>query len=653
MQLKFRTRQMLGFALVVGVMGSVTTWAGFSFLSKTIFKEAQLRVEMDINSAWAAYREEVAQLESAVSMSAQRASLHRGVQNRLNNQMLSTELEVVRTRFGLDFLTLVRSDSVIVARSRTPYLSGDTMLIDPVLAEAFQGRIGSGTVVVSEAFLHREGDALVALAHIPLVETERAVPRHQLVENRGLVLMAAVPILDTGENVIGVVYGGILLNRKFELVDRIREAVFGDMTYEGSPVGTVTIFLWDVRIATNVMQLDKTRALGTRVSEEVYHTVLEKGKRFADRAFVVNDWYLSAYDPIRDPTGQIVGIIYVGLLEKKYLAYRSSLATQFLGISFASLLLSAVVAFYLSSTLRRPIQQLVTAARELSAGNLKTRVNISRASQETSELAAAFNSMAASLGKRNQELEQTTLETNKAYLEADEKNRAYLEMLGFVTHELKSPLASIVFAIESVRDGILGPITSPQEAVLKSAANSADYLHNTIANYLNLSRIEEGALKLELSEAAFASDIIRPVLERLTETAADQQMTIEVDVPPAYRGWCDTGLLTAVFQNLLSNAIKYGRTGGKIKIACSQAAEGFTFSVFNEGRGFSPQVADQLFAKFFRWTDKEQDTRSGTGLGLFVTRRIIELHGGQIWAESEEGHWAKFTFTLPQATVNE
>lgn len=653
MQLNFRTRQMLGFALVVGVMGSVTTWTGFSFLSKTIFKEAHLRVEMDINSAWSAYREEVAQLESAVSMSAQRASLHQGVQKTLNKQAPAAELEVVRTRYGLDFLTLVRSDSVVVARSRAPYLSGDTVLFDPVLAEAFQGRIGSGTVVVPETFLRREGEALVALANIPLVVTERAVPRHQLVEDRGLVLMAAVPIFDSNEQVIAVVYGGILLNRKFELVDRIREAVFGDMTYENRPVGTVTVFLWDVRIATNVMQLDRTRALGTRVSEEVYHTVLEQGKRFADRAFVVNDWYLSAYDPIRDPNGQIVGIIYVGLLEKKYLAYKSSLATQFLGISFASLLLSAVVAFYLSNTLRRPIQQLVTAARELSTGNLSTRVNIRRASQETSELAAAFNSMAASLGKRSQELEQTTLETKKAYLEADEKNRAYLEMLGFVTHELKSPLASIVFAIESVRDGILGPITSQQEAVLKSAANSADYLHNTIANYLNLSRIEEGALKLELSEAAFVSEIIKPVLERLAETAADHQMTIDCAVSPSYRGRCDTGLLTAVFQNLLSNAIKYGRIGGKIEITGEQSTFGFTFSVFNEGRGFSPHVADKLFAKFFRWTDKEQDTRSGTGLGLFVTRRIIELHGGKIWAESEEGHWAKFTFTLPQAPVKE
>jgi len=343
--------------------------------------------------------------------------------------------------------------------------------------------------------------------------------------------------------------------------------------------------------------------------------------------------------------------LYVGLLEKKYLAYKSSLATQFLAISFASLLLSVLVALYLSSTLRRPIQQLVTATRDLSAGNLGSRVNLKHASRETSELAAAFNSMADSLQKRNDELQNTSSELKKAYVSADEKNRAYLEMLGFVTHELKSPLASIVFAVQSVRDGILGSITKEQEAVLKSAINSADYLHATIANYLNLSRIEEGALILDLRETNFVADVITPVSERLAETASDRDMAIDCAIPPGYRGVCDVGLLTSVFQNLLSNAIKYGRDGGIIRIEAAQSPIGFTFSVYNEGRGFSPQVADKLFTKFFRWLDKEQDTRSGTGLGLFVTKRIVELHGGQILAESEYGRWARFTFTLPQSTI--
>jgi two-component system NtrC family sensor kinase len=645
--MKFRTRQFIGFALVVAVMGSVTTWAGFAFLSKTVIKEAYLRVEMDLNSAWSAYREELAQLESAVSLSVQHLALRQRDRKASSLPALQHELEDSRSRYGLDFLTLVNVDRTVLARSRSAYRIGDTVPSDAVMENGILGKAGSGAIVVEADMLAREGVGLAELAYIPLVETERAVPRRQLVEDRGIVLKAVVPIFDSTGGVNCVLCGGILLNRKFEFVDRIRKAVFGDLTYDGRPVGTVTVFLWDVRVATNVMQLDRTRALGTRVSEEVYRTVLEGGRRFANRAFVVNDWYLSAYDPILDPSNKIIGILYVGLLEQKYLAYKSDLAAQFLAISFASLILAALVAFYLSRSLRRPIEQLVGATRQLSSGALSTRVHITRASQETHELATAFNSMAESLEKRSRELQQTTAKMEKAFLEADERNRAYLEMLGFVTHELKSPLASIVFAIQSVRDGYLGSITKEQEEVLKSAMSSADYLRNTIANYLNLGRIEEGVLRLEPKEAAFVTDIINPVVERLAETAADQGMRVICTVPIEERGVCDVELISTVFQNLLSNAVKYGRRGEPIEISFERGHTGVTFSIFNKGRGFSPQAAEKLFTKFFRWTAAEKDTRSGTGLGLFVTKRIVELHGGRISADSIEGQWARFSFTLP------
>ena len=345
---------------------------------------------------------------------------------------------------------------------------------------------------MSSAELLREGERLAERAHIPIVDTERATPTDRVAEDRGMVIEAAIPVRDSRERVLGVVYGGVLLNRKFSLVDRIRDAAFGDRTYQGKPVGTVTIFLGDVRIATNVMLDAGTRALGTRISEEVDDKVLRRGERFADRAFVVNDWYLSAYDPIRDPTGKVIGIIYVGLLEKQYLGYMSGLALEYLGITFLSLVLAAGIALYLSSGFRRPIMRLVRATRELSGGNLRARVQVVHASQEVTELARAFNSMAAVLEARGTELHEASLALQKAYREAAERNRAYLEMLGFVTHELKSPLASIVFAIGSLRDHILGPLNQEQEALLKAASISADYLRDTIANYLNLSRIEEG-----------------------------------------------------------------------------------------------------------------------------------------------------------------
>lgn len=344
----------------------------------------------------------------------------------------------------------------------------------------------------------------------------------------------------------------------------------------------------------------------------------------------------------------IIGIIYVGLLEKKYLGYQANLIWQFIGIAILALIVSLAVWYYLSSSLRRPVLRLVEATRGLSAGKLETRVKLEGGSREILELSEAFNLMAESLEQRNRELRETSEALEKAYRAADERNRAYLEMLGFVTHELKSPLASIVFAIGSMREGIFGALNKQQEDLLRAAANSADYLQSTIANYLNLSRIEEGKLKLEPAEVSFQNDIIAPIVERFAEMASDAQMTISTDVDPQLRGVCDPALMTSVFHNLLSNAIKYGRKGGRIVIEGSnEENQQLRFSVWNEGVGFNSEASEKLFQRFSRFGAAKYDTKSGTGLGLFVTKQIVELHGGKIWAESSEREWAKFSFVIP------
>jgi len=463
-----------------------------------------------------------------------------------------------------------------------------------------------------------------------------------------MILETAVPILDENNQIYGIVYGGILLNRRYDLVDRIRNTVFELDYFEGKPLGTVTIFLGDTRIATNVITSDSVRAIGTRISKEVYNTVIVNGKRFADRAFVVNDWYLSAYDPIRDAKNNIIGILYVGLLEKKYTAYKEELTTKFLAIGLAALFISVLLANYFSSKIRRPILKLVEATRNISSGKLDARVQGIEGSYEILELANSFNSMAESLETDSKKLQEAAEKLKKAYMEADEKNRAYLEMLGFVTHELKSPLASIVFSIASLRDRLLGPLTDSQETVLKSSARSADYLNATIANYLNLSRIEEGELKIKIGNVLLRNIVIDPAIQRLSEMALDNQMEIQCTVPYELRINCDPDLMTSVFQNLISNAVKYGYKGTSIEINFEyRNKDNIIVSIYNEGLGFNSDEKELLFTKFSRLNKENYSTKSGTGLGLFVTKNIIIKHGGEIWADSEHGKWAKFSFTLP------
>ncbi len=649
MRLNFRTTQLLGYVLVVAIMGIFTIYAGFSFIGETVVKEAKLRVQMDLNSAWYVLNDESTLLQMSVSTASLQESLRNVLNTRKDLELAALRLESLRRKYELDYLTLTDQDGVILvsAGSTAPY--GRHVRSDPLIQQALEGIPSHGTVLISSEDLRQKNEELAKRASVPLVPTERARPTDKIEEDRGMALEAAVPIIGANDAILGVVYGGFLLNQRYDLVDKIRDDVFGKETYEGKPLGTVTIFLWDVRVATNVIKADYSRAIGTRVSEEVYEKVLERGERFGDRAFVVNDWYLSAYDPITDPAGDIIGILYVGLLEKKYLDYRSNLASRFLGISLLALLLSVGLAFYLSGTLRRPILKLVNATRELSAGNLETRVSDIEGSYEVAELANSFNSMAESLETRNKQLKEASIALEQALQEADEKNRAYLEMLGFVTHELKSPLASIMFTIGSLRERILGPLNDSQEKILKAASSSADYLNYTIANYLNMSRIEEGALKLNLGEIAIHKDIIDSVIERLSEMAADNDMKVLCDVPYDLKISCDRDLMTSVFQNLLSNAIKYGNEGGKIFMGVKKDAKAgcYKFNILNEGPGFTEEEAKELFTKFSRFRAENFGTKSGTGVGLFVTKGIIEKHGGKIWAESEPGEYANFLFTVP------
>jgi two-component system, NtrC family, sensor kinase len=649
MNLKFSTIQILGATLVIALTGLCVLYAGFTIITDIVVDEAQLRVQMDLNSAWTAYRDQAVQLQMNLSLMSQQQSVRQALASSLHRRTATASLEALRLRYGLDFLTLVDAQGNVLAGSSHSVSPGEPVRRDMVIENALAGRVTYGTVLIAQRDLFRKSPELADRAHIPIVPTERAIPREQAVEDRGMALEAAIPVLGTGDAVAGALFGGILLNRRFSLVDDIRNTVFGTESYDNKPVGTVTVFLWDVRIATNVIQEDSTRALGTRVSEEVYHTVLERGQRFHSRAFVVNDWYLSAYDPIRSPAGDIIGILYVGLLEKKYLDFRSSLARQFLIIGIVALVISIGAAQYCSAKIRRPLKQLVDATRRLSSGQLDTRVNGVRGSKEAHELAQSFNAMADSLERHEQKLNDAAAQLEHAYKEAEVKNHAYLEMLGFVTHELKSPLASIVFALGSLRDRILGPLSPEQEATLKACSSSADYLNATIGNFLNLSRIEEGEIRLKLRTVRIRPEVVDHVTELLREMSADNGMQIRCTIPPELSLVCDPDLMTSVFQNLVSNAIKYGKPGAEvfISVKTDQDLGIHTFAVYNEGEGFDVDERSRLFTKFSRFTAENYSTKSGTGLGLFVTKSIVERHGGTICADSMPGWWARFTFTLP------
>jgi two-component system NtrC family sensor kinase len=262
---------------------------------------------------------------------------------------IKNELEGLRAEEGLDLLTLVDRNGMVIFRFHNPTVSGDSLLNDPFIKSALEKRKEmSGTQVLSGDELQKEGRLLTRKATIQSIPVPKEKPSKKIEETSGMVLKSAHPIIDFNGEVLGVLMGGVLLNRNFEIVDRIKNVVFKDAKYKGKEIGTATIFLGDLRISTNVMDKEGSRAIGTRAMKEVHEQVLEKGMPWIHRAFVVDAWYITAYEPIRDIQDNIVGMLYVGLLESKYAIMKERLILLFFFFSMSGMLIALTVSFILS-----------------------------------------------------------------------------------------------------------------------------------------------------------------------------------------------------------------------------------------------------------------------------------------------------------------
>ena len=151
----------------------------------------------------------------------------------------------------------------------------------------------------------------------------------------------------------------------------VKEIVYQGVKYKGKDIGTATIFQRDLRISTNVKRKDGSRAIGTCVSKEVCDQVLVKGLPWVGRAFVVNNWYITVYEPIKNIKGEIIGILYVGILEEKFVDMRRRTILMFLGITLAGMVVAFIVSWFLASGVLKPVKELVFASKQLAKGDLE------------------------------------------------------------------------------------------------------------------------------------------------------------------------------------------------------------------------------------------------------------------------------------------
>jgi signal transduction histidine kinase len=226
-----------------------------------------------------------------------------------------------------------------------------------------------------------------------------------------------------------------------------------------------------------------------------------------------------------------------------------------------------------------------------------------------------------------------------------------MEMLGFVSHELKSPVASMVTDAQILRDGYLGELAPDQRRKLERLIAKGEYLLELVREYLDLARVEGRELTLSSRpNVSVEREIIEPAAEVVRNQLEEQEMRLELDFDqtPRLLVDCDPSLLRIVMVNLLSNAVRYGRHGGLVRVRVRADHHSFVFSVWNEGPGFSAAERSRLFRRFSQLGTPSTSGRKGTGLGLYNAWRIVQLHNGRIRARSLQGEWAEFVVEIPQ-----
>jgi len=297
-----------------------------------------------------------------------------------------------------------------------------------------------------------------------------------------------------------------------------------------------------------------------------------------------------------------------------------------------------VFAIWLADSVSRPLINLLDATKKLSRGELGHEVQTHGTILETNELAESFNEMSIKLEQREDRLKVTNEKL-------EDLNKSYLDLLGFVAHELKGILSSTMMNAYSLHDGFLGMINFKQKRAVDSICRNLDYLAATVKKFLNLSRIERGNLEINKTYFNLRDGIFEPAVQTFIKQISDRGMKLINEMDPAMRVHADQDLMQIVANNLINNAAKYGSDSGKIILRSRQDDKMATVEVYNDGRPITSEQMAKLFKKFSRLDVPEKKQVKGTGLGLYITRQIVESHGGSIRVEPKE-NGNSFIFTI-------
>jgi signal transduction histidine kinase len=556
---------------------------------------------------------------------------------------------------GLDFLYL--------APARYSADGPDRNSDWPVIASAYDGQSMTSIDIFSKTDLAAISPDLAERAKLDLIETPNAVPSTQNTETRGMVVHSAAHVdLPTGQS--AALVGGILLNQNLGFIDTINDLVYRQSSLPEGSQGTATLFLDDVRVSTNVRLFADRRALGTRVSSAVRKTVLEDGQVWLDRAFVVNDWYISAYEPIRDSYGKRVGMLYVGFLEAPFAQTKYESLLILIGAFLFVAALSVPLFLRWARGIFKPLERMTSTIARVESGDLSARTHINQVHDEISLVAEHLDDLLDQVQERdkrlrawndqlNERVDARTSELREAnrQLEAttrqlimSEKLAAIGEITAGVAHEINNPVAVLQGNLDVLRD-LLGEHAKLGDTEFRLIDEQVNRINLIVTKLLQFAKPEEYAGFVERHSVAEVIDDCMPLIAHLLSRS-------DINVVREHHSTrlvlMNRTELQQVLVNLMVNALHAMSERGTLTLTDidqdRDGAPGILITVRDTGWGMDAEVLNRIFDPFY--TTKR---REGTGLGLSITKTLIDRQGGLLAVESELGKGTVFTIWLPEA----
>ncbi|EOC1795957.1 cache domain-containing protein [Vibrio fluvialis] len=561
------------------------------------------------------------------------------------NQWLNQQ----KQRYDLDFLTFERVDTL---EQKFRYL-------DLTKRESFFD-------VLSQSELAQLDPQLAKRAEIERVNADRT-------ETRGLVSRTVIPVLNQYNDIIGFLDGGLLLNNSSTLVDQIRDLIYPTKQDNLRPIGTLTIFLDNLRVSTNVpLNSDERagRAIGTRVSNEVRDAVLNQGKEWVDKAYVYDAWYITAYQPIRDQYDNVVGMLYTGYLLWPFV---KTYLTNIVEIGVATLLLllaSGMFVYRGSRDLFRPIERIHRVVKLVQLGKNQRIGAIGLDERhELAQLAKQFDNMLDLLQQRNEEIQRAAHDLEEKILDrtaslqekteqlehhiqllnqtrdkliVHEKLAALGELTAGIAHEINNPTAVILGNTELIRFE-LGDDAKRVEEEIDAIMLQIDRIRNITRSLLQYSR--HGGVQDEITWQ-HVNPIIDESITLVKTGSKKRDVEFVTDLHAQSSVEVNRHQLLQILVNLQMNAIHAMNGKGKLTIRSEDWCEhgevlGAIVHIEDEGCGIKPEHLKRVFDPFY--TTK----REGTGLGLSVSQSLLSQTGGEIRVQSEVGKGSTFSVYLP------